>query len=65
MEKTMKYLGKYEVVGSDALNLLVIAGAAFLLMGAIAAPDLSGSALQAANAPLIETAQSVAHAGVS
>ncbi|HTO39358.1 MAG TPA: hypothetical protein VL026_00170 [Rhizomicrobium sp.] len=61
----MKFLGKYEVVGTEALSLLVIAGAAFLLMGAIAAPDLSSSALQAAKAPLIETAQSAVHAGVS
>lgn len=61
----MKVLGKYEVVGSEALSLLVIAGAAFLLMGAIAAPDLSGSLVQAANASLIETAQSAMQAGVS
>lgn len=61
----MKSLEKYEVAGSDGLSLLVIAGAAFLLMGAIAAPALPGGADIGAKAPLVETVSVQVDAGVS
>jgi hypothetical protein len=56
MERQMlKKLADGEVFGADALNLVVIAGATLLLLGAITTPASVTPPAAQAKAPLVET----------
>jgi hypothetical protein len=51
----LKKLASGEVFGADALNLIVIAGATLLLLGAITTPASVTPTAAAEKAPLVET----------
>ena len=51
----LKKLKDNEIFGADALNLVVIAGAALLLLGAITTPASVTPPAAQAKAPLVET----------
>jgi hypothetical protein len=51
----LKKLADGEVFGADALNLVVIAGATLLLLGAITTPASVTPTAAQAKAPLVET----------
>jgi hypothetical protein len=51
----LKKLASGEVFGADALNLIVIAGATLLLLGAITTPASVTPTAAVEKAPLVET----------